>query len=411
MTGPVSEIEVQIAEMMASYEQDHAHTFGEGVESARPKATSWAPVDMVDALNSEPVKPEYLRINGSDDRLFYPCKTHIVFAPSESGKTWISLHAVHQALSSGQRVAFIDHEDDARSVASRLMSLGVEKSALVDDERFRYLRPTEPVTAGKGVFAAGAVDFGRLIEWRPDLVIIDGVSEAMTEEGLDPLNNAHTAQWFGLMPRRLAEHGACVVMIDHTAKSHGDGRPSELGAQHKRSGISGASFYVDPVVRPARALGVDPVEGLLRIHLVKDRGGFLRGRYRGEWPVVADVHITSWPDDSVSVALESCEPTQKTNALLNEVVEYVYMYPGSSKSSIASGCGRDGRDKSVSDLLKQNVSDGLMVVETKGLAHAHTLTDEGVKTYSDLFETDDASSASSHVVEAVTTLDVAAVQA
>ena len=370
-------------------DQDNDKLRGHPIEEY--EATSWAPVDMAEALTLEPIEPKYL-IYGQDLAAFYPGKTHTLYAASESGKSWVALYAVAQILTGdnwhNERVLYIDHEDDARSIGERLAALGVPNEVISDTDRFRYVNPTEPLTDKQGeIYGTAGDDLRALLDWQPTFVVIDGVSEAMTEEGLDPISNSHVAQWFRIAPRRFEKTGACVVMIDHTAKSHGDGPPTEIGAQHKRAGISGASFLVDAVKRPGRAVLGEPVEGILRLQLAKDRGGYLRGRYRGEYPVVCELTVTADPDGGVLVHADEQNETEGTSPIAIEIAVYLHMHDKASGSAIAQGIGRQRTDqtavKELADMVKRKEVDW-----EKGPNNSkqHYLTDRGIEVYSAHFD-------------------------
>ncbi len=77
------------------------------------------------------------------------------------------------------------------------------------------------------------------------MTVIDGVTEAMSSNGLDPNSNADVATFNALMPKRIAKEGAAVVMIDHVTKSEeGLGRYA-IGGQHKLSAVDGSAFTVE----------------------------------------------------------------------------------------------------------------------------------------------------------------------
>ena len=349
--------------------------------------STWAPVDMTTALTLEPVEPKYLRY-GQNLSVFYPGKTHTLYAASESGKSWVALYAAAQILpgpdDATERVLYIDHEDDARSIAERLGALGIPNETITNEDRFRYLNPAEPLTDQRNeLFGTAGDDLHLALEWAPTFVVIDGVSEAMTEENLDPISNSDVAEWFRIVARRFEKIGACVVMIDHTAKSHGDGPPTELGAQHKRSGISGASFLIDAVKRPGRAVLGEPVEGLLRLRLAKDRGGYHRGRYRGDYPVVVELTITSYPDGGVIVHADELNETEGTSPLAIEIAVFLSVMGQSSKSAISEGIGKSRTDntaaKELADMVKRKE-----VIWEPGPSNSkqHDLTDHGRDVYS-----------------------------
>jgi hypothetical protein len=69
---------------------------------------------------------------------------------------------------------------------------------------------------------AAWTDFAPLPDRALTLVVIDGVTEAMTTEGLALGDNTDVAAWIRLLPKRFAAAGAVVVVIDHVGKNRDD---------------------------------------------------------------------------------------------------------------------------------------------------------------------------------------------
>ena len=70
----------------------------------------------------------------------------------------------------------------------------------------------------------------------PTLVILDGVTEAMSALGLDPERGTDVANFYGAMPLWFAGTGAAVVMLDHVVKNTTTRGRWATGSQHKISG-------------------------------------------------------------------------------------------------------------------------------------------------------------------------------
>ena len=74
--------------------------------------------------------------------------------------------------------------------------------------RFVYLRPEEPLRGRDGNWTGGAVDLADVLASRPwTLIVVDGVTEALSVEGLDLNSNADVAEWSRLLPKRCAQTG------------------------------------------------------------------------------------------------------------------------------------------------------------------------------------------------------------
>jgi AAA domain len=227
---------------------------------------SWMPVDLTDVLDGtwQPPKPTVgRRIDGIG--LFYPGKMHTVSSESEAGKTWFALAACRDEILRGNHVEYIDFEDDEGSVTARLITLGLDAKQI--KQFFHYIRPESPIFLAPNENDVDAM----LAAYRPTLVVVDGITEAMTLHELNPLDNADAAKFGRLVPRRLAQDGAAVASLDHVTKSpEGRGRYA-IGAVHKLNALNGAAY----ILENRNPFGIDR-RGVSTIRIAKDRPGQLR---------------------------------------------------------------------------------------------------------------------------------------
>ena len=234
--------------------------------AVRIEPTSWQRVDVAAVLASglaRPVPTVGARTDGQ--AVLYRRKVHSLAGETEAGKSWLALMVCQQVLSAGGACVVIDFEDDATSVLGRLLALDVPAAALRD--RFGYLAPSEPVTA-PGARAELEQLTGDL---KPDLAVIDGMTEALALHGLNLKDNTEVAKFGRLLPRPLAQQGPAVLMLDHLTKDReGRGRYA-IGAQHKLAGLDGAAFILDN--RSPFGIGRHGKSGLF---IAKDRPGSLR---------------------------------------------------------------------------------------------------------------------------------------
>lgn len=232
---------------------------------------SWRAVDLEAVLSGHWEAPKPTVGQRSDGvGLFYPGKVHTVASESEAGKTWLVLGAAFHELEAGHAVLYLDFEDDEGGVVGRLLTMQLAPETI--RSRFRYLRPAEALGNGANLgdlFAIVATD-------RPTIAVIDGVTEAMTMHGLDPLNNKDIATFGRILPRRLAATGAATACLDHVSKATDRGRYA-LGGVHKLNGLDGAAYLLEN--REPFGIGR---EGRSTVLIAKDRPGQLRkhGRKR-----------------------------------------------------------------------------------------------------------------------------------
>lgn len=194
-----------------------------------------ADVRAILAGNLEPEEAQlFLRSDGSG--LLYPGKMHTIQAEPSSGKSWLGLYACAEVLAVGGSVVYLDFEDTARGILRRMLNLGASPAHTAD--RFAYMQPI----AGFGVTERRLL-WRSVDELNPDLVVIDGVAEALTREGLSENEATDVVKWFEL-PRALARSGAAVLMLDHVAKdAEGRGRWAR-GSGAKLGAIDGAVYQL-----------------------------------------------------------------------------------------------------------------------------------------------------------------------
>lgn len=292
-----------------------------------PTPTTWTPVDLADVLSGDYLDPPPTMLMRSDGVfLLYDGAVHTISGESESGKTWLTLIAALQLIADQQRVVFIDFEDRADRVIGRLMALGATPDQIRD--HFSYIRPDRPLDDdGRTQLTPALTD--------TKLVILDGVTEAMTMHGYDLNSNADSALFQGLLPRWIADHGPAVVMIDHVVKDQEKQGRFALGAQHKLAGIDGVAYLVKMIQPFARGK-----RGLARVEIGKDRPGHVREHAHGK--TIAEFTLDASRSDVVLIAHlmppgaetgragDTFEPT----VLMEKISRYVQLNPGMSKKAI-----------------------------------------------------------------------------
>lgn len=220
--------------------------------------------------------------------LLYAGKMHMFQAEPSSGKSWIALAAVDEVLTMGGSAVYIDFEDTARGIIGRLITMRVKPEIL--GARFRYVQPVGPFGP------AEIASLNRLLEdINPDLVIIDGVGEALARDGLSEDKASDYMGWVERVPRPIARTGAAVVLIDHVVKNKDEQGRWARGTGAKLAAIDGASYQLKVVVPFSRSR-----PGKVKVIVAKDRPGqFTIGE------VAALVNITPAADGSmVAVDIE-----------------------------------------------------------------------------------------------------------
>jgi hypothetical protein len=264
------------------------------VEQARQRS-SWYPKPLDLTGEIEEPAPEFLARNDGH-RLFYKGKINALLGESESGKTWVALHAVAQALQVALKVIYIDFEDSGKGILSRLRALGVEDEKLVN---LTYANPDQNLTLDERIDLVDA-----LMEIQPELIVVDGVNAAMTLLNLDLTSNRDATFFSQQLLKPLALSGAGVITIDHVTKSK-EGRGNyAIGAQAKRADINGAAIMVEVVQPFGRGM-----TGELILKVTKDRPGRVR-EVSKEAKFAGRVLLQSTAEGSVSMVIEAPQMAQ-----------------------------------------------------------------------------------------------------
>ncbi len=118
----------------------------------------------------------------------------------------------------------------------------------------------------------------------PSLIVLDGITNALTLHDLDPLSNRDVSDFDRRVIRPMLSltaataaaagmrgSGAAVVLLDHVTKAREDRGRYQIGAVHKLNRLNGAAYglkAVDPI-RPGR-------QGRSTVMISKDRPGRLK---------------------------------------------------------------------------------------------------------------------------------------
>ncbi|MBA2953449.1 AAA family ATPase [Nocardioides sp. MAH-18] len=283
--------------------------------------------------------------------MFYPGKVHTVASESEAGKTWFVVHAVADEIRDGNHVVYIDFEDDAGPIVHRLLALQVVPDLI--RARFHYIRPEVAIMQGES-----REDLeGTLNAYGPTLVVIEGVTEAMSVHGYNPLDNAEVAAFGRRLPRWIAETGPAVVCVDHVTKaSDGRGRYA-IGAVHKLNAVDGAAYLLENV-----APFVIGRTGRTRVRIAKDRPGYLRAKslpgtgglsWFGDFVLIS--HAAEFAEAEVEAPRERDDDFRPTE-LMRRICDLLAEKGPQSQRTIRAAIG--GRSETVTSALAYLALDG-----------------------------------------------------
>lgn len=323
------------------------------------------------ALLASDLTPEQPTLFARSDgaALFYGGKIHTLQAEPSSGKSWIALGIVAEVLDAGGAAVYVDYEDTSTGILGRLRTLSVPTDSLA--ARFRYMQ----IPGRFGPAERLALD-QLLAELNPDVVVIDGVGEALSREGLSEDKADDVLRWTDLIPRPIARTGAAVVMIDHVAKDPEQRGRWARGSGAKLGAIDGAAYQVK-----VRAAFSRHRAGRVDLVVAKDRPGGVGAI--GE--TVATIHIEpSGAGELVRLRVEPPATTAPTDSwkptrLMAKVAEVIAEASGALTASAIPALVHAHKPALVREALTRLIAEGY-VAETgrpKRLTVVKPYTEEG----------------------------------
>lgn len=223
------------------------------------------------ALETGEDKPTLLK-RTDGQALLYRGSVNLFAGEPGSCKSWVAQYETARMANAGEHVLYVDYESTYRSVMRRLGTVGLRS-----DSRDRIHYPTR-----LGMLTDE--DVRKLAEYAReldvDLIVIDGVAEALAAHGLTEDRAGEYAKWHEHVARKLARgSSAAVLLLDHVPKpaqgraARGSGAEPDLyprGSGHKLAAIDGAAYMLSMVEPLSRQN-----EGTVDLTIAKDREGYV----------------------------------------------------------------------------------------------------------------------------------------
>lgn len=331
--------------------------------TVRVAESSWNPVGLLPYLDSEYVGFEPTLLTKTDGRaLLYPGAVHSIAGEPGSGKSWVALVAAKEVLQNGGAVLYVDFEDSARTAVHRLRTLGVGDAEITVS--FGYVRPDEPLRELPDVLAA----------WLDvvDLVILDGVTNALQIHNLDPLSNRDTAEFMNEIVGRLGtgRTAPAILLIDHVAKARSNQR-GPVGAQHKV-----AAVQVQYKVQVVRAFDQNH-DGEIALVLTKDRFGEVQRHLAVSGPRAGRAaRIAFTHDPSLNIMRSAVLPPETSHAhrfdgAKRAILELVGTTPGIKRTDLVKRISM--RDAHVGQAIDELVESLDLSEERDGRSRTYAL--------------------------------------
>jgi hypothetical protein len=322
--------------------------------------SSWQPVPLTTDIRRP--EPTHLRRNDGQ-ALLYAGRTHLAFGETEVGKTFLGDAAAAEAVNRGDRVLFVDFEDDETTTAGRLLAIGITPAQL---DLVTFIRPEEPLLSRDGRTTRAQRDFHDVIhDVTFSLGLIDGTTESMAAENLNPNDGVDVAKWHWAITRPLAATGAAVLVLDHVVKDPDNRGRYATGSPHKLNILTGAAYSLDAIdpIAPGRV-------GRTRLTVAKDRPGSVK-RHMDDMRRIAEFVVASGPEGWIGVELVPPQPRApggfEPTELMRKVSDHLALYPGTTARAL-----RDlGRGSYVDQAVKALIAQGYVKVDAQGPGKPH----------------------------------------
>ena len=289
--------------------------------------------------------------------LFYARRLNEIHAEPSAGKTNIILAAAISVMEAGGIILFLDPEDNAPGIVTRLRLLG----ASPDDirENFRYVHNPEP----QDIITAQA--------WarknKPQMVCLDGLAEGLTTAGADENCAGDVLRYFRECVRPFADAGAAVVIADHVTKSAEGRGQFARGSGAKAGRYDGVSYEV----QTGKAYSPQ-LEGFVRLKVAKDRNGGVGPR----GTIAAELHFIPGADGCTITAFR--EPADKQEGpfrptvLMDKILARLGVVGEETKTALRGLGKNEWVDEAIVILKKE----GKIDLRKEGCKHLYYLTNK-----------------------------------
>lgn len=302
----------------------------------------WETVDVQALIAAGLTLPETTILQRRDGfHLFYAAKPHIVFGEAESLKTWLVLFAAYQEIKKGNSVLYVDYEMTPVVVLARLLSFDLTEQEVI--RHLVYIQPSTPMEQATQDYLDGLfTDYS--VSQAITLTIVDSVTGAMTQQGLDANKGHDTEALYQNYVRFFTSRDSAVVMLDHVTKSKDSRGGMAIGSERKQSGLDGAAYEIRKDLPFGRGK-----HGRSYLFNRKDRDGAIlarvdRERNAGAFHIVSDPttgKVDAWIDlpasPSSSAGVASSGGFKFTPAQLQQVLVKVAGQPGCTQGDAYRG--------------------------------------------------------------------------
>lgn len=310
---------------------------------------SWRPVDlaavMADIRSGDIERPTPTVGQRSDGSgLFYPGRLNGLVGRYGSAKSFVAMCCAIQEIRRGNRVWWVDFEDDPYGTAERAVDLGASDEAV--STHLTYINPSEPLSKVTAPTLIEGIE-----KQQPVMVVIDSGGEWMSLQGIQPNHDEEVAAFYKTFVGPFTRAGAAVVAVDHVPHEAKD-KLRAAGSQRKGAAVSGAAYLVETTIELGRGR-----KGKAKLVSIKDRlGHYPRGSLVAELTIDATQTPYSF-DLRTPVSPAEWQPTH----LMEQVSLMVEKVPaGVPKRALREGV--EGKNEWIDRAVEELIAGGYMHV-------------------------------------------------
>jgi hypothetical protein len=230
------------------------------------------------------------------------------------------------------------------AIVERLHQLGLRRETIAD--RFRYLRPSEPLDVHSTAYVLELVT-----EIRARLAVFDSFNATLALQGLDPSSTTDVERfWRRTDP--LAQAQVAVAVLDHVVKNPEARGKYSYGSERKHSGaeVHLGMATMEHIVRGKT--------GRSRLTVNKDRAGYHRDNPPGIFRLASDpetglVKALLVPDES-----RDADGGFRPTTLMEKISRYLELFPSESKSRHSIETTVDGKAEYIRKAIDVLVAEG-----------------------------------------------------
>ncbi|MCW2831122.1 MAG: RecA recombination protein [Aeromicrobium sp.] len=293
--------------------------------------------------------PDYIRqTNGH--AIFYAGRVNGIFGDPEAAKSWLAMIGVVEALTAGQRAAYIDVDHNgAQIITERLLLLGAQPHHLSNPDHFQLHEPEDGPALRDTIRA--------LITWQPAYAVLDSIGEMMPMLGIKSVDNDELSGALRTIATSLANTGTCVVTVDHLPKgTESRATGFAIGGTAKKRAIDGSYIHAEARTPPAPGH-----VGKITLRIEKDRPGRLREHAQGKYLGTLTIDSTNTGITTISIGQDS--PITDTGVfrptgLMEAVSRFVEENDQATFNDITETV--TGKEKTIRAALKCLVNEGFL---------------------------------------------------